>query len=295
MMNYAMLPNLIMSMKEKVVKEVKSYATDVLYDICEIIKAMNDGSLPKEAYWITRDNGTEFGFADERMHNTLMEAYVKNNKIGILEPSSFTESCHCYRIDFEKAKIEEISAKEMIEAVERLCNNVGIVKDSGVYLKGFNFAQENGELEQLRESETLNKKCVDAIANAIIANTHMDDDCLHIDTEHAFKDVLDKGFSLERIAFITAANVYLSRWDERYSHDVRDWVNSYVSFLPDDVCRNLHIYLLKDRDDYAVSHPFIINNFAKQVIGEYVRVRFGTLEKKDIFENNIKSKQDYER
>jgi hypothetical protein len=38
MMNYAMLPNLIMSMKEKVVNEVKNYATDVLYDICEIIK-----------------------------------------------------------------------------------------------------------------------------------------------------------------------------------------------------------------------------------------------------------------
>lgn len=135
MMNYAMLPNLIMSMKEKVVKEVKSYATDVLYDICEIIKAMNDGSLPKEAYWITRDNGTEFGFADERMHNSLMEAYVKYNKIGLLEPSRFTESRHCYRIDFEKAEIEEISAKEMIEAVERLCNNVGIVKDSNIKSK----------------------------------------------------------------------------------------------------------------------------------------------------------------
>ena len=34
--------NLIMSMKEKVVNEVKNYATDVLYDICEN-KAMNDG------------------------------------------------------------------------------------------------------------------------------------------------------------------------------------------------------------------------------------------------------------
>lgn len=245
-MDYSHLPEIIDNMQKQVIDNVGTYQTDAMIDLIEIVQSMNANTLPDEGYWMTCYKGTHIGFADKSMANSDLYTYVQNNENSIL--NSFQNE-RCYEMNFTDGTVNEIDPQELITKV----NEYGAMK--------------NGELDLYREK--LNRECATAIKIAIKANTEYVQYGQHVDTAKALSDVLNKGYSDERIAFITAATVYDALYDGRYSADVKNWAKEQFAALPQSVCEKAYKNVIHDNDGSC--HPTILNNFAKKVIAEQER------------------------
>jgi len=111
----------------------------------------------------------------------------------------------------------ENEANDLIAEEEKL-------RAAPVYYQSAQYARENGELEQYRESHKANIACKEAIQTAI-ANHHHDN---WLDPAGA-KEVTDK-FGFQRTFLVLANTVRLKDWDQRFSRSNREWAGTV--FLP---------------------------------------------------------------
>ena len=92
-----------------------------------------------------------------------------------------------------------------------------------VYLQDKNYAAENDELDQWRESRKLNEGCARAIDNAINENYTYENS--HLDTEKVI-DKVSETYGKERTELVFANHVANREWDGRYSSQTKEWANN---------------------------------------------------------------------
>lgn len=111
------------------------------------------------------------------------------------------------------------------------------------------YAQEHGERDLWRESHKENCDCARAIEREIAK--------AHNYESHHFDDAaapIIEQYGFDRVIFVLANTVQEKNHDGRFSHENKDWANSF--YLPAD----------EDRWQYCVdSHPVLTNAFLDQV------------------------------
>ena len=110
-----------------------------------------------------------------------------------------------------------------------------------VYLQDKNYAAENDELDQWRESRKLNEECARTIDNAINENYTYENS--HLDTEKVI-DKVSETYGKERTGLVFANHISNREWDGRYSSQTKEWANNITAGLSPDVkneIRNVHL------------------------------------------------------
>lgn len=146
-----------------------------------------------------------------------------------------------------------------------------------VYLQDKNYAAENDELDQWRESRKLNEECARAIDNAINENYTYENS--HLDTEKVI-DKVSETYGKERTELVFANHVANREWDGRYSSQTKEWANNITAGLSPDVkneIRNVHLN----------AHATLIDGVIRTVIN---RERELSKDEKNISENSTASK-----
>ena len=146
----------------------------------------------------------------------------------------------------------ENEADDLLKAEEKL-------RSLPVYHHSTQYARENGELEQYRESRSANIACKEAIQTAIANHYH--DNCLD---REAVAEVT-KQYGFERTFLVLANTVRAKDWDQRFSRDNREWaetvfVSEDKSPMGDD--RN-HAFCVE-------SHSTLVDGFISQAREQYL-------------------------
>ena len=97
------------------------------------------------------------------------------------------------------------------------------IRKSPVYKYPFDYAKENGELDQYRASHQANIACKQAIENEI-SNRH---DGFSFDCKAAVHAVVKK-FGYDRTLYVLAATVRDKEHDGRFSYKNKDWARTMV-------------------------------------------------------------------
>lgn len=95
------------------------------------------------------------------------------------------------------------------------------------YRYSFDRAKADNELDDFRESEAENQRCIDYIQDAktgLYANAYENGS---VDKDGAYLDKCINEFGLERMMFLAANTVKLSKSDERWSEDVKEWATEF--------------------------------------------------------------------
>ena len=141
----------------------------------------------------------------------------------------------------------ESRADELIRQTEELYK-------APIYQYPFDYARDNGELDQYRLSNKANIACTREIDTAI-GKYHSG---FSFDSKAALQDVMKK-FGYDRILFVLAATVLNGEYDGRYSQDNKNWSRTVPVF---DRERSLQ---------YSVrSHPVLVNDFVNTARHEYL-------------------------
>lgn len=149
------------------------------------------------------------------------------------------------------------------------------MKDIPIYDKTTEYAREHGEIDVRRASYKENIDCSKAISAAIRKNYSNNT----LDTKAALQE-LTEGFSLERIAVVTAVSLRDKDWDGRISNNNKAWAKS-VPFP-------------RDFDDWGIDrnaacavsevHSGILNLFADAVRKELELTKTVPIKKSSLVE-----------
>lgn len=128
-----------------------------------------------------------------------------------------------------------------------------------MYYHSAQYARENGELEQYRESRAANIACKEAIQTAI-ANHYHDN---RLDPA-SVSEITDQ-YGFQRTFLVLANTVRIKDWDQRFSRDNREW--SDTVFVPEDKSpmgdnRNLSFCV--------ESHSTLVDGFISQAREQYL-------------------------
>ena len=147
-------------------------------------------------------------------------------------------------------------------------------KETPVYRQTREYASENNELEQFRESYHANIACKEAIQKAIGKNY----DGMRLNVQEVIETVTPL-FSMERIQYVLANTIQYKAWDERFSPTNRQWAESIpVTQCPDTWGNNRNCYFAVD------SHSGLTNLFVTHFRKELEK---GVQEKKPSILNKL--------
>ena len=146
----------------------------------------------------------------------------------------------------------ENEANDLIAEEEKL-------RAAPIYYQSAQYARENGELEQYRESHKANIACKEAIQTAIANHYHNN----WLDPAGA-KEVTDR-FGFQRSFLVLANTVRLKDWDQRFSRSNREWAGTV--FVPEDKSP-----MGDDRNaGFCVeSHSTLVDGFISQAREQYL-------------------------
>ena len=134
------------------------------------------------------------------------------------------------------------------------------IRKSPVYKYPFDYAKENGELDQYRASHQVNIACKQAIENEI-SNRH---DGFSFDCKAAVHAVVKK-FGYDRTLYVLAATVRDKEHDGRFSYKNKDWARTIPVFEDAD-----RIGGDRNREFVVQSHPALVDGFVTTARHEYL-------------------------
>ena len=134
------------------------------------------------------------------------------------------------------------------------------IRKSPVYKYPFDYAKENGELDQYRASHQANIACKQAIENEI-SNRH---DGFSLDCKAAVHAVVKK-FGYDRTLYVLAATVRDKEHDGRFSYKNKDWARTIPVFEDAD-----RIGGDRNREFVVQSHPALVDGFVTTARHEYL-------------------------
>ena len=147
----------------------------------------------------------------------------------------------------------EDRADQVIRQEEELCK-------SPVYKYPFDYAKENGELDQYRASHQANITCKQAIENEI-SNRH---DGFSFDCKAAVHAVVKK-FGYDRTLYVLVATVRDKEHDGRFSYKNKDWARTVTVIEDAD-----KIGGDRNREFVVQSHPALTDGFVTTARHEYL-------------------------
>ena len=147
----------------------------------------------------------------------------------------------------------ESRANDVIQQQEKLYQ-------SPVYKSPFEYAKENGELDQYYTSHKANIACKKAIESAI-SDHHRG---FSFDSRAAVRDVVTK-FGYERMLRVLAATVRDKEHDGRFSNSSKNWARTFPAF--DDISSLGRDY---NREFVVQSHPALTEDFVTTARHEHL-------------------------
>ncbi len=126
-----------------------------------------------------------------------------------------------------------------------------------VYPFSAEFARSNGDLDLWRENHRQNIACKKAIEQVIKEEF---DGCRL--GKNAADRVIDE-FGYDRVNWVLASTIQQLSYDGRFSHENKDWSNSF--YFPEDKAGSIDHH-----NEYLVnSHPAVLNGFVDQARSQY--------------------------
>ena len=128
-------------------------------------------------------------------------------------------------------------------------------KNTVLYKKSASEARDAGEIDLYRKSNKVNQTCAHMI-DAVSSN-HYENNSFH--AKDTLNDLMERGYSAERIALVVAVNIADKDWDRRLSNTNISWANEYLS--------DFHAEMMERRKgEYCVTmHPGLLNMFVDAV------------------------------
>ena len=127
-------------------------------------------------------------------------------------------------------------------------------KTTELYKKSFSEARESGEIGLYHKSNKVNQRCANMIDT--VASAHYENYNFH--ATDTLDDIMQRGYSLERIALVVAVNIADKNWDARLSSNNISWANEYLSAFPEEIKDKRSAY-------YITMHPGLLDMFADVV------------------------------
>lgn len=127
------------------------------------------------------------------------------------------------------------------------------------YRYSYRTAEHDGDVEEYRASRDENRRCVEFIQNSqtgLYANAYKDN---VVDKDGAYLDKCISEFGMQRMMFIIANTVKMSKYDGRWSPEVREWARTFM---------------LSHTSEYADGylsqiHTGVVNILAEKIIKKY--------------------------
>lgn len=147
-------------------------------------------------------------------------------------------------------------------------NSAKINDTPEIYPYDLQYAYDNDELGKFKKNDKLNIACADAIAKALKSAEKDTGDYKNVDVKQILSDILEQGFTLERIAFVTACSIYNLNLHANYS-DVKRWAFDELLDLVSKEMRDASgRYSIRSPEVFDFTFPFMVCKFAGEVIKE---------------------------
>lgn len=128
-------------------------------------------------------------------------------------------------------------------------------KNTMLYKKSVAEAKDAGEIDLYRKSNKVNQTCAHMI-DAVSSNHYENYSFRAKDT---LNDLMERGYSAERIALVVAVNIADKDWDRRLSNTNISWANEYLSDFPAEMME-------RRKGEYCVTmHPGLLDMFVDAV------------------------------
>lgn len=127
------------------------------------------------------------------------------------------------------------------------------------YRYSYRTAEHDGDVEEYRASRDENRRCMEFIQNpqtGLYANAYKDN---VVDKDGAYLDKCISEFGMQRMMFVIANTVKMSKHDGRWSPEVKEWARI---FMLSHTSENADGYL-------SQIHTGIVNILAEEIIKKY--------------------------
>ena len=95
------------------------------------------------------------------------------------------------------------------------------------YRYSYRTAEHDGDVEEYRASRDENRRCMEFIQNpqtGLYANAYKDN---VVDKDGTYLDKCISEFGMQRMMFVTANTVKMSKHDGRWSPEVKEWAKDF--------------------------------------------------------------------
>ena len=127
------------------------------------------------------------------------------------------------------------------------------------YRYSYRTAEHDGDVEEYRASRDENRRCMEFIQNpqtGLYANAYKDN---VVDKDGAYLDKCISEFGMQRMMFVIANTVKMSKHDGRWSPEVKEWARI---FMLSHTSENADGYL-------SQIHTGVVNILAEEIIKKY--------------------------
>jgi len=127
-------------------------------------------------------------------------------------------------------------------------------KHTKLYKKSIAEAKETGMIDLYHKSNRINQACshmIDVVASANYESNHFH-------SQDALNAMMERGYSIDRIALVLALNIADKDWDRRLSGENIAWARQYLTEFPAEFMNRKNSY-------YVTTHPGLLNMFINDV------------------------------
>lgn len=227
--------------------------------------------LPKEPLIVARCEGKEFYNLDDSIVQikldgkewlNVFDACIEMNRRGvdIKDIEMLNVRCISDKGDYSsKDMTPEMYVVYKTRTEEHTNDFTEVLKSfeaktTELYKKSFSEAKKSGEIGLYHKSNKVNQRCANMIDT--IASAHYENYNFH--ATDTLDDIMQRGYSLERIALVVAVNIADKNWDARLSSNNISWANEYLSAFPEEIKDKRSAY-------YITMHPGLLDMFADVV------------------------------
>lgn len=127
------------------------------------------------------------------------------------------------------------------------------------YRYSYRTAEHDGDVEEYRASRDENRRCMEFIQNpqtGLYANAYKDN---VVDKDGAYLDKCISEFGMQRMMFVIANTVKMSKHDGRWSPEVKEWARIFM------------LSHTRENADGCLSqiHTGVVNILAEEIIKKY--------------------------
>lgn len=255
---------------DDIITAMQSHWTDVHNSTPSISDNFEESNFlfPKEPKVVARIDGKEFYNLDESIEQIKLfgkewldvyDAAIEMNRRGvdIKEIEMLNVRCISDKGEYSSKDLNPemyvVYHTRTVEHTDKFKTALQSfdAKNTVLYKKSAANARDAGEIDLYRKSNKVNQTCAHMI-DAVSSN-HYENNSFH--AKDTLNDLMERGYSAERIALVVAVNIADKDWDRRLSDTNISWANEYLSDFPAEMME-------RRKGEYRVTmHPGLLNMF----------------------------------